>query len=257
MSFISGSALTRFRNASSHASCGNADMLFYVCDGLLCRFRCALHGSASSRNKNAEAGGTSRLQIFMRLCSVRQRVGTADFDTHNPGRDGAEQRVRAPQQLASVPGMGHEGWTCDVKRVEPVELEYVEGGNRSRGGAKRDQQSARRQAAQRFLECILAHRIKDDRDAPAMGQPLDCANEILRAVDDCRVAAVRTGDFSFLLGPDCANDRCAKVLGPLAKNEADPACRGMDQNGVTSRDRERGEYQIVDGDSLGENRRRE
>src|SRR6516164_11766083 len=136
MSFISGSALTRFRNASSHASCGNADMLFYVCDGL---FLGALHGSASSRNKNAEAGGTSRLQIFMRLCSGRQRVGTADLDLQNSGRDGAEPRVRAPQQLASVSGMGHEGWTCDVKRVEPVELEYVEGGNRSRGGAKRDQ----------------------------------------------------------------------------------------------------------------------
>src|SRR6516164_4353565 len=54
-------------------------------------------------------------------------------------RDGAEQRVRATQQLASVPAMGHEGWTCDVKRVEPVEFKYVEGGNRSRGGAKRDQ----------------------------------------------------------------------------------------------------------------------
>jgi hypothetical protein len=50
-----------------------------------------------------------------------------------------------------------------------------------------------------------------------MRQPLDCANEILRAVDDCRVAAVRTGDFSFLLGPDCSNDRCAKVLGPIGK----------------------------------------
>ena len=75
----------------------------------------------------------------MRLCSGRQRIGTADLDLHNPGRNGAEERVRAPQQLASVSGMGHEGWTCDVKRVEPVELEYVEGGNRSRGGAKRDQ----------------------------------------------------------------------------------------------------------------------
>src|SRR5262249_1828220 len=143
MSFISRSALTRFRNASSQASCGNADMLFGVCDGLLCqkhsgtRFR-ALHGGAPSRNKNAEAGGASRLQIFMRLCSGRQRVGPADLDIHNPGRDGAEQRVRATQQLASVSGMGYEGWTCDVKRVEPVELEYVEGGNRSRGGAKRD-----------------------------------------------------------------------------------------------------------------------
>src|SRR5262249_18872760 len=256
MSFISGSALTRFRNASSHASCGNADMLFYVCDGS-CVVLGALHGSASSRNKNAEAGGASRLQIFMRLCSGRQRVGTADPDLHNPGRNGAEQRVRTPQQLASVSGMGHEGWTCDVERVEPVKLEYVEGGNGSRGGAKRDQWSARGQAAKRLFERILADRIEHRRDAIALRQSPDRPDEILRAVDDCRVAAVRTGDFSFLLGPDCANDRCAKVLGPLAKNEADPACRGMDQHGVTSRDRERGEYQIVGGDSLGENRRRE
>src|SRR6266550_1368851 len=81
----------------------------------------AFHGGAPSRNKNADAGGASRLQIFMRLCSGFQRVGTADLDLHNPGRDGAEQRVCAPQQLASVPGMGHEGRTCDVKRVKPVE----------------------------------------------------------------------------------------------------------------------------------------
>src|SRR5262249_57718574 len=104
------------------------------------RFR-ALCGRAPSRNKNAEADGASLLQIFMRLCSVRQKVGTADLDIHNPGRDGAEQRVRTPQQLASVPGMGYEGWTCDVKRVEPVELEYVQGGNPSRGRATPHQHS--------------------------------------------------------------------------------------------------------------------
>ena len=62
-----------------------------------------------------------------------------------------------------------------------------------------------------------------------MRQPLDCANEILRAVDDCRVAAVRTGDFSFLLGPDCANDRCAKVLRPLTEYGADAAGGRMHQ----------------------------
>ena len=38
----------------------------------------ALSASAPSRNKNAEASGASRLQIFMRLCSVRERVGTAE-----------------------------------------------------------------------------------------------------------------------------------------------------------------------------------
>src|SRR5262249_19010097 len=104
----------------------------------------------------------------------------------------------------------------------------------------------------RLFERILAYRIEHRCDAIALRQSPDRADKILRAVHDCHVAAVRAGNLGFLLGPDRADDHCAKVLGPLAKNEADAARRGMNQDSATGLDGEGGEYQVMSRDPLRE-----
>ena len=118
--------------------------------------------------------------------------------------------------------------------------------------------SSPRGARQRsdFFERILAYRIEHRRDAIALRQSPDRADEILRAVHDCRVADVCAGNLGFLLGPHRANDHCAKVLGPLAKNEAHTARRGMNQDSVTGLDGEGGEYEVVGRDPLCEDQGR-
>ena len=46
------------------------------------------------------------------------------------------------------------------------------------------------------------------------------------------VAAMSLGEFGFLVAADGADDGRAQRLGPLARDEADPAGRGMEQDGV-------------------------
>jgi len=186
-----------------------------------------------------------------------QRIAAADLDFHDAGLDRREQRAGAPQQLAALLGMGREGGARDIERTEPVELEHIERRNRPRCGAERDQHAARRQTAQRFRERVLADGIAHHRHAAALGQRYDGVDEILLGVDDGGIASMRTGDRGLLLGPDRADHVGAEVLGPLAEQDPDAAGRGMDQNMIAGSHRERGVNQIMRGDALGEDRRRE
>src|SRR5215471_11315500 len=129
-----------------------------------------VHSRTLSWDKNPDAAAPSLLQVLMRARRLRHRIAAADLHLDHAGFDGAKQRVGPPQQLASFLRVRHKGRAGDVKRAEPIELEYVEGSNRPRGGAERDQQTPRLQAAQRFLECILSHRIK------TTATPLPCVS---------------------------------------------------------------------------------
>jgi hypothetical protein len=58
---------------------------------------------------------------------LRQRVRALDLDLHDPGCNRAEQRVGAVEQLVAVACMSHEGRADDVKRIESIQLEQIEG----------------------------------------------------------------------------------------------------------------------------------
>ena len=101
---------------------------------------------------------------------------------------------------------------------------------RARGLAERGHQAERREAIERFVERVLADRIVDHREFLAAGDLVDARDEILAAVVDRMVAAIRLGERRLLVVADRADHGGAEMLGPLADDQPDPAGRGVDQD---------------------------
>jgi hypothetical protein len=59
--------------------------------------------------------------------------------------------------------------------------------------------------------------------------PLD---EVIPRVEDGMITAMSLGEFGFLIAADGADDGCAQSLGPLARDQSNPAGSGMEQDGV-------------------------
>ena len=65
-----------------------------------------------------------------------------------------------------------------------------------------------------------------------MGDIVDGRDEIFVRIDDRMVAAVRLGNLRFRLAAHGADDDRTQGFRPLTSDEADPARRRMEQDGV-------------------------
>jgi hypothetical protein len=104
-------------------------------------------------------------------------------------------------------------------------------------------------------ERILADRIVDDGHALAAGQLLGARNEILARVDDRVRAAVRLRELRFRIRSDRADHRDVQRARPLTGDEADAACRRVEQDRFAALQRKRLAEQVLDGQPFQHQRR--
>ncbi len=134
--------------------------------------------------------------------------------------------------------------------------------NRSSGGiaprrrAEGDQQPARREAAERVLDRVLADGVVDHGNARATGEAADFAGKIAAAIDHDVIAAMRPRDRRFSLAADAADDPDTEVPRPLAHEDADAARSREHQNSLAGSHLVCREKQIVRREALGDDRRR-
>src|SRR5690606_35813981 len=88
------------------------------------------------------------------------------------------------------------------------------------------------QAVQRSEEGVLAYRVIRDIDAPARCQRFHLRGEIALVVQDDMIAAGSRCDRHFVVGSDCADDNCPKMLGPLAQHLPHSARGGVYKQGI-------------------------
>ena len=91
----------------------------------------------------------------------------------------------------------------------------------------------RRQAVQRFQECVLAYGIIDNGHFLAPGDLFNALHEILSRIDDRMSATVVLGEFCLLIAADRADHGGTEMLRPLAQDQADTARGGMQQDGIS------------------------
>ena len=144
----------------------------------------------------------------------------------------------------------------EIERALGRKRPGLERRNRSRGVAEAHHQAARAEAIQRSLECFLAHRVVDHRQSLALGDPAHPVGEVLLGIDDRMVAAMVAGQFRFLPAADGADDGRAQMLGPLAKDQPDPAGGGVDQDGISFLDPVGLAQEVADSHTLEHHRRR-
>src|SRR5665213_1143340 len=134
-----------------------------------------------------------------------------------------QQHITRPETTRVAVARDDLGRAFQVNEKQPAR-------HRSRRLAEQRHQPQRRQAVERFEEGVLADRIVDYRQLLAAGDLVDPGNEILAAVKDRVVAAMRLGERRLFLAADRADHRRAEMLRPLAGDEPDPASGGVDED---------------------------
>ena len=141
------------------------------------------------------------------------------------------QSCRVGDQVRPLGDIGPERGPRGVEGALRRQQEEIEVGDGARGVAEADPQAQRLQAVERTGIGVLADRVVDDVDALAVGELPGALHEVFRLVVDDVRAAVLLGERRLLGSADGADDRGAQVPRPLTGDEADAACRRMQQHG--------------------------
>ena len=159
----------------------------------------------------------------MRLGSVAQRVFLVDRDFHGAAADHGEQVVGDGKQILALGGVGVERRARGEQRTLELQDVDVEGLDRTRSAAEAYEHAERTQAVERSGKGCLADPVVDHIAQLAAGDLLHPGDEILVAVEDGVMAAVRLGERRLLLRADGADHGGAEMVRPLAENEPDAA----------------------------------
>src|SRR5262249_15034015 len=130
------------------------------------------------------------------------------------GDVGTERRPRREQRALCAEDVDVEGFDLSRRRPEADEI------------------AERLQAIERSGKRRLADAVIDDLAGLAAGDLLDALGEVLVAIEDDVIAAVLLGKVDLVGRPHGADHGGAKMLGPLAGDEADAAGGSVEQNGV-------------------------
>src|SRR5690606_3147035 len=137
--------------------------------------------------------------------------------------------------------VGHE---CGVPLVveAPVQAEQrvvfdrgvveARGGARPAGGADDEDASFEGDALGGARVGLAAHRVVDDVGTAPVGGFLDHGHEVVDIPVDDDVGAQFAGVFGFGRAPDDTDHASARCFGQLDCGAADPAGRGMDEDGL-------------------------
>src|SRR5882672_7832439 len=175
--------------------------------------------------KHRQAARAAPLEICVSARSVVQRIARSDFDAHGSVLDGAEERAGGGDVFVAVGDPGDQGGPSDGDGFTEQALQR-EGLDLPGGGTEVDCHSLWPHAVEGAHEGVAPDRVVDDGDPAAFGDLLHARDEILAAVDDRVVAAVRGGDARLLVAADGSDDGGAEGLAPLTQDPADAAGGG-------------------------------
>ena len=172
----------------------------------------------------------ARFEVVVRVHGVLELVALVDLDPDAARGHVPEEFVGQRGLLGRVGDVVGERRSRDEQRALDRELHRVDRRDRARRRADADEQAATRERIERTGERVLADAVVDDADAGAVGDLAHALRDVLVAVEDHVVAAVRARHLGLRFRRHGADHVEAEQLRPLRDDESDTAGRGVQQD---------------------------